>query len=285
MALANAISISLNYPDRPHPELQQRDEATIRTLSLAESYWVSGQIWEAIVTSSIDMPMDFQFSEDMAPTPHGWLWLNKPWLIPQSDMAHSKEARSIKLAPAASAIMWGVGISAVSGAPVLAIETFHGAWNGQLVPLFYTFTHPTNTLQQEEDRRRNELRANDRVGDEVASGAVMRAVLSAFLWLKQTICVAKSTPMERHVSKRLSQLDIEKALHVITLRRAESRSDRDVSGEPVEWSCRWLVRGHWRQQYYPSTGKHAPVYVLPHVKGPEDKPIRVAAPTVFAVKR
>jgi hypothetical protein len=33
------------------------------------------------------------------------------------------------------------------------------------------------------------------------------------------------------------------------------------------------VRGHWRQQWYPSIQDHRPVWIAPHRKGPEDAPM------------
>lgn len=51
---------------------------------------------------------------------------------------------------------------------------------------------------------------------------------------------------------------------------------------PVEWSHRWLVSGHWRQQWYPSRGQHLAKYILPHVKGPADKPL-IVKDTVRAI--
>lgn len=47
----------------------------------------------------------------------------------------------------------------------------------------------------------------------------------------------------------------------------------DEAHEGPEWSHRWLVRGHWRNQWYPSENRHKPVYIMPFVKGPEDKPL------------
>lgn len=53
----------------------------------------------------------------------------------------------------------------------------------------------------------------------------------------------------------------------VTLRRQETRyQDRDDPGF-VDWSHRWLVRGHVRRLSDRQT------WVRPHVKGPEDKPL------------
>lgn len=71
-----------------------------------------------------------------------------------------------------------------------------------------------------------------------------------------------------------SGLDLH-AVRVLHLRRLE----RDQGAPPDEpgsrdYTCRWMVRGHWRQQWYPSRGVHRPIWINPHVKGPDDKPLR-----------
>ncbi|MEV6871666.1 hypothetical protein [Amycolatopsis sp. NPDC051128] len=34
------------------------------------------------------------------------------------------------------------------------------------------------------------------------------------------------------------------------------------------------MRWHWRNQWYPLRGEHRPVWINPHVKGPQDAPLR-----------
>jgi hypothetical protein len=47
------------------------------------------------------------------------------------------------------------------------------------------------------------------------------------------------------------------------------------AGQARDWSCQWIVRGHWRNQWYPSLEEHRQRYVAPYIKGPQDKPLRV----------
>ena len=56
------------------------------------------------------------------------------------------------------------------------------------------------------------------------------------------------------------------------------------SGGPA-WQCQWIVSGHWRRQFYRSSGAHKPRYIAPYVKGPADKPLKAPAGAVFAVTR
>lgn len=40
-----------------------------------------------------------------------------------------------------------------------------------------------------------------------------------------------------------------------------------------EYRHQWIVRGHWRQQWYPTREVHRPVWIVPHAKGPADAPL------------
>jgi hypothetical protein len=61
-------------------------------------------------------------------------------------------------------------------------------------------------------------------------------------------------------------------LRVIELRRARSHDkpegERENGGR--EYTHRWIVQGHWRNQWYASEGRHKQKYIGSYVKGPED---------------
>lgn len=61
---------------------------------------------------------------------------------------------------------------------------------------------------------------------------------------------------------------------VVTLRRRSApTTDQHDDGEQVEWSHRWMVRGHWRNHWHPRLGLHRPMWINDHIKGPDDKPL------------
>ena len=57
--------------------------------------------------------------------------------------------------------------------------------------------------------------------------------------------------------------------------RGSTRAPHNDEAPGPDWTHRWVVRGHWRQQFYQTTNTHRPVFVGPYVKGPEDKPLLV----------
>jgi hypothetical protein len=72
-------------------------------------------------------------------------------------------------------------------------------------------------------------------------------------------------------------------VRVVSLRRPE-HTPRDGTGAHVDWSHRWIVSGHWRNQWRPSVRQHRLQWIDDHVKGPDDKPL-VVKPPVMHVHR
>jgi len=71
---------------------------------------------------------------------------------------------------------------------------------------------------------------------------------------------------------------------VVRLRREAGDHVPHESGE-ASYSHRFIVSGHWRQQWYPSINGHRQIWISPYVKGPEDQPLVVRPRRVFNVVR
>lgn len=111
---------------------------------------------------------------------------------------------------------------------------------------------------------------------------------SFFLLVKQKIAVLEHHSLDRGRARRLSRSALMPEggdVQVVTLRKERPTSDDEIAdGTPIEWSHRWIVSGHWRNQYYPSKGLHEPVWIEAYEKGPENKPL-VIKDKVFVWKR
>ncbi|WP_158170858.1 hypothetical protein [Rhodococcus sp. JT-3] len=65
-------------------------------------------------------------------------------------------------------------------------------------------------------------------------------------------------------------------LDTITYLSYRPRSKAKSESSPQRhYSHRWVVRGHWRKQWYPSLNRHIPIWITEYIAGPEDSPIRV----------
>lgn len=114
--------------------------------------------------------------------------------------------------------------------------------------------------------------------------------LAGLTWMDQKILVESPGAVHRQRRKEFERVTGRKIPHVkvVTLRRAErtTSSATDKPEEPGrEFSCRWVVDGHWRNaRVGPGRQERRLVYVHPYVKGPEDKPL-VSRVKVYAVRR
>jgi hypothetical protein len=125
-----------------------------------------------------------------------------------------------------------------------------------------------------------------------ADGAVMtssmledRRVMAAFWQLcEQRVTVETQDPGDRHVRRRAERAGMKlNPVRVITLRKASRPVEPE--GTVIDWTHRWVVGGHWRQQPWgPRRELRRAQWIQPFVKGPADKPL-VVRETVRALRR
>lgn len=63
-------------------------------------------------------------------------------------------------------------------------------------------------------------------------------------------------------------------VRVVRVRHRENTPAREESAGDRSYQVRWTVRGHWRNQWYPARQEHRPVWINPHIKGPDDAPLK-----------
>ncbi|MFF8574029.1 hypothetical protein ACQPXT_01425 [Streptomyces sp. CA-100214] len=105
------------------------------------------------------------------------------------------------------------------------------------------------------------------------------------VWLLMQQPVTEETELQpdRAVRKRLRRVGREPAsVRLITLRRPKCGNGQGDGDR--EYHHQWIVRGHWRQQWYPARQVHRPVWIAPHVKGPEGAPL-IGGEKVNVLKR
>lgn len=111
--------------------------------------------------------------------------------------------------------------------------------------------------------------------------AMERTILAARLLMGQTIVRSEPLAPPRATRRRIArdQADLNPGVRYIDLRRARTApadtaaDDTGGAGPRREYRHRWVVRGHWRNQYYPSREDHRPIWIAPHLAGPDDKPL------------
>jgi len=116
---------------------------------------------------------------------------------------------------------------------------------------------------------------------------LIRIVAASFAFLEQRILIRRAATPSRPERRRLGlpRAASTPLVYVVTLRRTLAIKARERGEHPIEWANRWIVRGHWRQQWFPSQARHRPIWIYPYEKGPEDRPLRTPGARLFAVTR
>lgn len=105
------------------------------------------------------------------------------------------------------------------------------------------------------------------------NGHVILTLIATWMLMKQEVATVEHEPLSRHQKRQATHGNRSaSAVRVITLRRtshAAGGRDADSGRRHVH---RWVVKGHWRNQWYPSQKRHVPIWITPYVKGPDDAP-------------
>lgn len=271
----------------------------VQHLLHAESYYVSENIGSTLCGAAASLP-DETLAPDVVPCQMGWLWFSTPLAVPG---VHARRDLTCQTANV-RAISWSRSYRRASG----GIQVFGGSSpepaNTPLGVILLAYfdcsgTHPRHLALIDSWVHTNRLSEAPAVpeehdftdaalqGGEAIAPFVRRIFYSFSVFVQQRILVTSQQQAERHTRKRLERegFKLEPVVRVVELRRKQTRSEHHGESEPVEWSHQWIVSGHWRQQWYPSLNANQPIWVMPYVKGPEDKPLKPPRARVFAVVR
>lgn len=109
-------------------------------------------------------------------------------------------------------------------------------------------------------------------------GEDARTLLTFWLIISQPIGYPQGIRPDRRLRRQADRAMPDYGdINVCYLRKRVSR-DPDAWEYPEEsedshYSHRFPVRGFWRNQWYPSEGRHKPKWIAPYIKGPADKPL------------
>lgn len=104
-----------------------------------------------------------------------------------------------------------------------------------------------------------------------------RALVVTWLLMGQTLTTTTEERASKAGMKRIARLD-PALLTTVRCVQLRHRGNPDAAREPGagpgrQYGVRWVVRGHWRQQYYPSRKDHRPIWIDDHLKGPDGAPL------------
>ncbi len=256
--------------------------AFLNSLVYGETYYWSTPICQLIMGASQSLPQSWTLSEEMLDSLCGFAWLATPCDVPPSERP-------------VSAIAWIPVVADGQKVRVLLPPYVHRPklndpeWHLLSVVFFSQTTLaefpylPTQwfwpfgySISQLLDNARN----RETNLAKVSLFATMLAFLQQRILIPQKSLADR---MARHRFERAKQKPPSDEIQVVILRPIERRTG-EGEHRNVERTCRWIVRGHWRNQWYPSQKHYRPKYIASYLKGPEDKPLRNPG-RLFAVVR
>lgn len=245
-------------------------------LALAETFDVHAGIVDLVSAAAESVPR-FPLPRDLVPAPHGFIRLAGH--LPMPDMAELTGEEKRRLAELhAGGIAGLLWISVTMVADDLTAD-------GITVVAFSAMPPPLGALPIGHLRWRYGAVWPLETESGAASFVPISWVATFFRFIAQRILTAERRPIRNRAARRRfadSPLH-DPVVRVVELRRRETYQREILESEPAEWSCQWLVRGHWHR-YHTREGLQ-PRWVNPYVKGPDDKPLKPPRVTVYEVIR
>jgi hypothetical protein len=314
--LVNAVE---NVKKLPPDERRLHDlgwETELAIFRLSEPYSFSGSALEAIKAASRSIPGDATLEAENLPADGiGWWWLDDPLRVKTS-------SESDLVAGILFGLSMDVDKEMLKGARELAngdlnlegpqnVSVDFSCWtkgkDGTLSPsttwawrVGLSLDEMIENVGDAYDHTyasENPFRHAPLLGKAQTLAAIREMsqfFVASSIWIKQEIVEAAPQHVERHLAKRMQRegkLPNKATVKVIALRRkhVQHGAEEDMKsegGEARDWSCQWVVSGHWRNQPVgPGRTARKLTYINPFIKGPEGKPLKPEQKKVYAVMR
>lgn len=253
-------------------------EAALHVLPKAVPYYWSTEMASVVAEASRQYPLDAVLTPDRLRDECFWYWCDAPF-VHMTALRQDGASSRVPIHGVAA------GVDRTTGKPHLRVVGFERLDDGRVVSIYATSwlfgekpgitEYSTTWLEQ-----------HGAIEDDDAPRRMFQFVLAAQQWLSQKILTTKEVALDRPARRRASRvMELVSSVKVIALRAYESSSGQTSERREIDWSHRWIVSGHWRKQLHPSTGESVPTWIGPHIKGPEDKPLKVDGARVFGVVR
>jgi hypothetical protein len=233
----------------------------------ADTYWISTPLSELLSIAAASLG-EWTCDYGDLPSPAGFCWLEKP-------------LKSTVTGVDIWGLYWAEGIwHETPGRPGYRIREAKlgvDVYENELEPMIWAMTiwgNPSEQLWMSGMPMHQGL-----VYDEPEASYHQ----ALFRLIAQGVLASSAERPDRAARRRAAQWRPEPVVKVVQLRRLIHPSPTAAAGQDVEWSCQWLVGQHWHR-YHTKNGIEKR-WLMPYVKGPEDKPLKMPRARVFAVVR
>jgi hypothetical protein len=281
-------------------------------LETADTFYMAPHFARLVGHARQSVPDELAYDPTWLIAPSGWLWLPEPFKCPTLEQAPSKPGYE-NVGPLVRAVGWrpippgtkvrsGLDSTVGEYTPTIAVpdttqflcfqdfsdfaderQKGFGCWSYFMLQPGHTLGSRIELFESKQvhgryvplaDRRTHPLHE-------------MRWIFAALYLMAQRLATTVRHETDRATRRRAErqQQQAPPFIRVVTLRRLEEARPKNPTPAEVDWQWQWEVRGHWRNQFFPSENAHRPVYIEAYVKGPEDKPLKPGSHKLFAAKR
>lgn len=119
--------------------------------------------------------------------------------------------------------------------------------------------------------------------DAPVRNAALGTLIATWLLMGQPIVSTNPEPLPRQTRRGRERAGLRvPEVRVVRLRHAQRpRAEAEETASGRTYTKRWIVRGHWRNQWYASRQAHRPKYIPMHVKGPDGAELIITTETVY----
>lgn len=241
-------------------------------LPKASLWWVSADVVGLIQEAAESLPEDFRFDWSFVP--------ERTVFCVLEDHLRGTDAETGKPVNI-SAFVWGEAVLR-NGLPAVGVSMYQrhdDVW----VPMGRTDWVVGRSLAEETyesgipmDPQKAKSMSEDR-----------RFVATLWLLAGQTdVTSGEPTKADRPSQKRSARRGVGSDIRVVDLvRRHRAAGEREESDSGRSVSVRFFVKGHWRNQAWgPGRQLRRPTWINPHIRGPEDAPIKKPGEVVKVLK-
>jgi hypothetical protein len=241
----------------PRGDPRQFAEAEAERLTLADLYYVTEDLTELVVAAAGSLP-EVALAPDDVPSRHGFAYLAEPVADVEPEAGKPIHVHALGWSTVGDRVQFTTYCPRdalfVPEADLIAVGM------PPLVPfgIMQVPVYPDGAPMP--------------LHVEQPGGVVVSALKTLWLLMRQPLAETTDVALSRAVRRQYERDGREPPpVRVIALRRPPGASTGEAARD---WKHRWMVRGHWRQQPYgPGRERTRPVWISPHIKGPDGAPL------------
>ena len=261
------------------------------SLLLGDTLYMNKEFCALVDHARATVPDDLVFEEGWMHTRAGFMWLETPFVVP-TPVGFNEDGLGI-ITPTLRAVSWFphdggyVFLTYMDWKSVFNDSKGFGCWTHFSIRDGDILHERMKSFEASADDPDAPGVGKYTEGDKTDKLHELRWVFTAMHLMAQRLATTvehRTSPMARESARR-KNLALTPLLKVVALRRMEA--DRPAGGEHQhrDWQWKWLVQGHWRNQWYESESIHRRIFIESYVKGPDDKPLKLPGHTIFKVER